>query len=197
MTETSGPGVKADAVSLEAAKKVDFSDFYQESYHRLVNLLVFVLKAPVHEVEEAVQVGFIEAYRRWSKVEAPEPYVRKAATNAFFRERKRDARQADAEKRAVLAGLLNPRGRSGRELDDADDYAWVQMVIKDLPPRQRQVMLGIAKGLSNEVIASLLGINEPNVRSNARHARRRLEKSLDLKKMISGRAPEPGKGGSA
>lgn len=197
MTDTSGPGVKGDVVSLKATEVAAFKKLYQDRYHPIVNRLMFALRASVHDSEDAVQFAFVQAYRRWSQIENPEPWVVTVATRAYLAKCKRDRRRMEIEKRALVAGMLNPHGQTGRELDDVDGYAWVQAVISDLPPRQRQVMAGIADGLSNEEIAGLLGITQDNFRSNLRFARRRLEKRLDLKKMIPAPASETGKGGTS
>jgi RNA polymerase sigma-70 factor (ECF subfamily) len=161
-----------------ATIREDFVAFYKEQYKKVVGFIIFS-GGSLHEAEEAVSEAFAQAYPQWDKIEHPRAWIRTVATRAFFRERQlRQKRVRDLPEDETL--LPDTVIASVDILQAVEGHDWVEWMIKELTPRQQEVMRGIVEGLSTYQVAQLLGTNRTNIRSHLRHIRPRLKDRLDL-----------------
>ncbi|MDL4773889.1 RNA polymerase sigma factor [Actinomadura xylanilytica] len=168
-----------------------FTTLYRRHYRGVVGMVV-LLGGNREEAEDAAQRAFEDALRKWDTIRAPSAWVRVAARNHFIKARTRDR---NLRERAIE---LHQSMRSEDEAEQDPmtrwvDLNWIEQVLAELPPGQRQILRYIFDGLSTRQIAELLGKNEPNVRSHLRHARSRLRERLAQAAPRGPVLPEPGK----
>ncbi len=142
----------------------DYDDFYVALRPRLVRT-AYAVSGDLGVAEDAVQTAFAKAYRSWrriSRLESPEAYVRRMAVNEVLNTR----RTAHVRREVVRA---EPAGRPGVAGDDgalAHDEMW--RAVLSLPPRQRAVLvLRYYEDLSEQQIADVLGCRPGTVKSQA------------------------------
>jgi RNA polymerase sigma-70 factor (sigma-E family) len=153
----------------------DYDDFYVALWPRLVRM-TYAVSGDLGVAEDAVQTAFAKAYRSWrriSRLEAPEAYVRKMAVNEVLNTR----RTAHARREVVRASLPDAPGRPGEDLGEQDEM-W--QAVSALPPRQRAVLvLRYYEDLSEQQIADVLGCRPGTVKSQAAAALATLRTRLD------------------
>ncbi|MFI6396434.1 RNA polymerase sigma factor [Nonomuraea sp. NPDC050540] len=175
--------IKVDGRPVTRAEIEAFSAFYRDHFLLVVKLVMLMYGASRQEAEDAAQQAFTEMFLRWKTITFPNSYVRTTAMRACWRARKRTAR----------TDLSDQVGQELAEPDDVFDtaceYAWVEWVIQDLPPRQQQVIRAVTDGLGYDQIAALLGTNEANVRSHLRHVRNSLKNRPDLLALVPAARP--------
>ena len=94
----------------------DYDDFYVALWPRLVRT-AYAVSGDLGVAEDAVQTAFAKAYRSWrriSRLESPEAYVRKMAVNEVLNTRRTGARRGARSSSAEL-----PDARGCRAPDDA------------------------------------------------------------------------------
>jgi RNA polymerase sigma-70 factor (ECF subfamily) len=130
--------------------------------------------------EEVVSLTFLEAWRLRQKVRPDggslRPWLLGIAVNVT-RNQARTARRH----RAALSQLPPPQDLpdfadelTGR-LDDRNRLAAVRAAVRDLPARERDVLVCVWSGLSSGEAAQALGVPEATVRTRLARARRRLQ----------------------
>jgi RNA polymerase sigma-70 factor (sigma-E family) len=153
-----------------------YDDFYVALWPRLVRT-TYAVSGDLGVAEDAVQTAFAKAYRSWrrvSRLDAPEAYVRKMAVNEVLNTRRR----AHTRREVTRAEL--PEVAAGSSYDGAlaRDEMWA--VVSALPPRQRAVLvLRYYEDLSEQQIADVLGCRPGTVKSQAAAALATLRKRLD------------------
>ena len=152
----------------------EFDDFYVALRPRLVRT-AYAVSGDLGVAEDAVQVAFAKAYRSWrriSRLESPEAYVRKMAVNEVLNTR----RTAHARREVVRADLPDePAVGDGVRVHDE---MW--QAVLSLPPRQRAVLvLRYYEDLSEQQIADVLGCRPGTVKSQASAALATLRTRLD------------------
>ena len=143
---------------------LEYDDVYAALWPRLLRT-AYAVSGDLGVAEDAVQTAFAKAYRSWrrvSRLETPEAYVRRMVVNEVLNDRRRARRRheitSDAPpERAVLGGHDDALG---------DDSLW--RAVTSLPPRQRAVLvLRYYEDLSEQQIADALGCRPGTVKSQA------------------------------
>lgn len=150
----------------EAAAPAGFAECYRSTRAELVRLGL-LLSGSRDAAEDAVQAVFADVQGRWSRIEEPRSYLRRAVIN-----RVKDAQRRTIRRRSVTAV---PDVVTG--IPEVDE-TW--RVVCRLPRHQRDVVvLRFYEDLSLIEIAEVLGRNFATVRSDLRRALNRLRGTFD------------------
>jgi RNA polymerase sigma-70 factor (sigma-E family) len=119
--------------------------------------------------EDVVQEAFAGLYRRWEKLSDPGkalPYVRSSVLNGCRSQLRRHGRAPDG----LVDGTL-PAASAESAVLSAEQRRAVMRALRQLPPRQREVLLlRFYLDLSEPEIAAAMGIGPSTVRSTAHRA---------------------------
>ena len=153
----------------------EYDDVYAALWPRLVRT-AYAVSGDLGVAEDAVQTAFAKAYRSWrriSRLEAPEAYLRRMALNEVLNDRRR------ARRRHEITSAEPPDSPANVGPDPlAHDEMW--RAIMTLPPRQRAVLvLRYYEDLSEQQIADALGCRPGTVKSQASAAIAALRACLD------------------
>lgn len=142
-----------------------FVDLYHNRYADMVRL-AHLLTGRNDIAEELVQDCFLRLARRWSDIDRPGAYLRRAVVNA-----------SRSHHRAV--GRLRPLTSAPEPVtrNPELDETWTQL-RRLTPQRRAAVVLRYYEGLDDTEIASLLGCSRSNVRSLVQRALEQLRKAL-------------------
>ncbi|WP_425388699.1 SigE family RNA polymerase sigma factor [Amycolatopsis jejuensis] len=150
---------------VEAVAHVEFADFVRDV---LPGLLRYghVLTGNPHDAADLVQTVLEKMGARWSYVQQktgdPLAYVRRSMANAHVSRWRRTRREN------LVADLPDTRPYAPK---DPFEHEPLWQALRDLPPRQRTVMvLRYYEGLSEVEIAEALGISQGTVKSQASKA---------------------------
>jgi RNA polymerase sigma-70 factor (sigma-E family) len=142
----------------------EYDEFYAALWPRLVRT-AYAVSGDLGIAEDAVQTAFAKAYRSWrriSRLDSPEAYVRKMAVNEVLSNRRRAALRHEVTR-------ADPPERAARRTPEdtlAHDEMW--RALSALPPRQRAVLvLRYYEDLSEQQIADALGCRPGTVKSQA------------------------------
>jgi RNA polymerase sigma-70 factor (sigma-E family) len=153
----------------------EYDEFYAALWPRLVRT-AYAVSGDLGVAEDAVQTAFAKAYRSWrriSRLESPEAYVRRMAINEVLSNR----RTAHVRREVVRAELPDAPGSAEGGGSDHDEM-W--QAVSALPPRQRAVLvLRYYEDLSEQQIADALGCRPGTVKSQASAALASLRTRLD------------------
>ncbi|NUS96252.1 MAG: sigma-70 family RNA polymerase sigma factor, partial [Gemmatimonadaceae bacterium] len=129
------------------------------------------------DAEDAVQEGFLHAYRAMARFDAAYPFgawlARIVANAALDLVRRRKVRATQEIPATIALPFSDPAERSElrRRLREA---------LAALPPRQRAVlMLHDVEGYRHAEIGAMLGMPEGTARSDLHHARATMRRALD------------------
>jgi RNA polymerase sigma factor (sigma-70 family) len=166
--------------------------------------LAYLMTSSPTAAEDVVQDAVVATSRRWSTIDDPDPYLRRAVVN-----RARSAHRTTGRERAKvdrLGGVAAPVA-----LEPSIDETWA--VLRRLPDRQRQALvLRFYEDLPDAEIADLLGCRPAVVRSTggaedhrppaarghvrpADRARRRRGRGHDHRGAAAGGPPDVRRGG--
>jgi RNA polymerase sigma-70 factor (sigma-E family) len=153
---------------------LEYDDMYAAWWPRLVRT-AYAVAGDLGLAEDAVQTAFAKAYRSWrriSRLEAPEAYLRRMVVNEVLNDRRLARRRHEVSR-------AEPPERVGEAPDPfAGDELWE--AIAGLPPRQRAVLvLRYYEDLSEQQIADALGCRPGTVKSQASAALATLRTRLD------------------
>src|SRR5262245_44745729 len=145
----------------------EYDEFYAALWPRLVRT-AYAVSGDLGVAEDAVQTAFAKAYRSWrriSRLEAPEAYVRRMAVNEVMNNRRRASLRHEVP-RADL-----PERAATRSPEDALGHHEMWRAVSALPPRQRAVLvLRYYEDLSEQQIADTLGCRDrKSTRLNSSH----------------------------
>jgi RNA polymerase sigma-70 factor (sigma-E family) len=133
------------------ATAAGFDAFCRSAYEPMVRL-AFLLTDSLETAEDLVQDVLVRTQRRWSSVDEPAAYVRRAVVNA--------CRSHHRRRRRERAQVLQQPQPSVLEADELFD------VLAQLPPRMRAALvLRFYQDLPENEIAELLGCQPGTVRS--------------------------------
>jgi RNA polymerase sigma-70 factor (ECF subfamily) len=129
------------------------------------------------DAEDAVQEGFLHAYRAMARFDAAYPFgawlARIVANAALDLVRRRRVRATEELPATVAMPFSDPAVRS--ELRTRLNAA-----LAELPPRQRAVLvLHDVEGYRHAEIGAMLGMPEGTARSDLHHARTAMRRALD------------------
>jgi RNA polymerase sigma-70 factor (sigma-E family) len=154
----------------------DYDDFYVALWPRLVRV-AYAVSGDLGVAEDSVQTAFAKAFRSWrrvSRLDAPEAYVRRMALNEVLNTRRR----AHTRREATRAELPEAPGAMSYDDTVAHDEMWT--AVSALPPRQRAVLvLRYYEDPSEQQIADALGCRPGTVKSQAAAALATLRSRLD------------------
>ncbi|MEV8205637.1 RNA polymerase sigma factor [Streptomyces sp. NPDC079189] len=150
-----------------ARQQVDteFSAFYRATVRPLTGFLINQ-GASVHVAADIAQEIMIDAYRNWAGISHHKAWVYKAASRALVR------KVASVEE--SVADIPEPTSL----LPHPDQIAeWeakydALLLVRSLPPRQRQVLAWTLAGFTPTDIADHLGLSAETVRANLKLGRR-------------------------
>jgi RNA polymerase sigma factor (sigma-70 family) len=130
--------------------------------------LAYLLTSSREQAEDLVQQAFVAAYDRWSSIEQPVPYLKRAIVNMAN----------DGHRRSARDRLFGMRMRVEPVTEQPEvDEAWAH--IQRLPYRQRAVVVLHYYGdLPLNQIADILSRPAATIRSDLRRALDRLRKAL-------------------
>jgi RNA polymerase sigma-70 factor (sigma-E family) len=142
----------------------DFDEFYVVLRPRLVQT-AYAVCHDLGVAEDAVQNAFAKAYSRWrriSRLESPEAYVRKMALNEVLNARRL------AKVRREVTHAVPPEKVAVDSHDSTGTHGDLWQAIRALPPRQRAVLvLRYYEDLSERQIADVMGCSPGTVKSQA------------------------------
>ncbi|MET7745956.1 sigma factor-like helix-turn-helix DNA-binding protein [Streptomyces sp. NPDC005385] len=152
-----------------------YDDFFRREFRPLTRHVIF-LGASTEDAKDAAQSALIDLLQHWETVDAPRAWVRIAAARYFMR--------SDAKvNRSTVAAR-----RDFRETREAGTYSLsspleefefiLGFVHKHLVGIQGQVMAWHIDGYEPSEIAEKLNMPPATVRSNLRHARKKLASAL-------------------
>jgi RNA polymerase sigma-70 factor (sigma-E family) len=130
--------------------------------------------------QDLVQDALVKTHAKWSRVDAPDAYVRRAIVNDFLSfKRRRSSRDVVTDQ--VPERSVDPAFSEDR------DAMW--RVLAELPRQQRAVLvLRFYEGLDDDAIARCLGCAAPTVRSHASKALATLRSSGASTRYVEGSA---------
>lgn len=152
-----------------------FDDFFKSAYRTLMVTALYA-DATEQEAEDAVAAAMEEILRRWSQIDNPLAYGRRATVSNFFKERERGLRRI--RQRLVERGEAMQESTDSTALMVWENRQWVTQLLESLPRAQREVMTFIVDGFTPAEIAGLLGRTPDAVRQNLHAARARLRLTL-------------------
>ncbi|WP_413755034.1 RNA polymerase sigma factor [Streptomyces sp. MMBL 11-3] len=142
----------------------EFAAFYRTQIRPLVGFLVN-LGAGVQSAADIAQDVMTDAYRNWTGITHPKAWVYTAASRALVR--KVASVEEPVEKVPEPTSLL-PRPDAIAEWETRHDGI---LLVRTLPPRQRQVLAWSLAGFTPADIADRLGLTGETVRANLRKGR--------------------------
>lgn len=159
------------------AVRRDLGDFGEFVDAELPGLLRYgyALTGNPHDGADLVQTVLEKIGARWSyvsgKTDDPLAYIRRSMANAHISRWRRTKREQ------LVADL--PEQRDGYVPNDPFEHEPLWQALRELPPRQRAVMvLRYYEGLSEMEISQNLGISQGTVKSQASKAITSLRKKL-------------------
>jgi RNA polymerase sigma-70 factor (ECF subfamily) len=133
--------------------------------------------ATLEEAEDAVSPAMAQAYARWPVLTHPSAWVRRVALRNYLKKVEKDRRRGHAE---TAASRLNCLDRSSvGEHEEPDERGRVIAALRCLPPAQLTAMALTFDGYTPTEIAQTLHQDARTVRSNLRHARKRLRDEIE------------------
>jgi RNA polymerase sigma-70 factor (sigma-E family) len=155
----------------------EYDDLYAAMWPRLVRT-AYAVSGDLGVAEDAVQTAFAKAFRSWrriSRLDAPEAYLRRMAINEVLNDRRL------ARRRHEVSSAEPPEQVSVGGADEALAHDEMWRALSTLPPRQRAVLvLRYYEDLSEQQIADTLGCRPGTVKSRASAAIASLRSRLDL-----------------
>jgi RNA polymerase sigma-70 factor (sigma-E family) len=152
----------------------EYDDFYVALRPRLVRT-AYAVCGDRGVAEDAAQTALAKAHRSWrriSKADAPEAYVRRMTVNEVLNHHRRASSRRESARAELPDGVL--------EADDPASRDEVWQAVLTLPPRQRAVLvLRYYEDLTEQEIADTLGCRPGTVKSQASDALSSLRTRLD------------------
>lgn len=141
-----------------------FRDFVAARSPALVRH-AWLLTGELAAAEDLVQTALVKTWPRWSRLDAPEAYVRRTILTTFLSARRRrwhlEVATADVPERPAPDDAF----------DQADLQRTVRLALATLPPRQRAVVvLRYVEDLTEAQTARLLGCSVGTVKSQSAKA---------------------------
>jgi RNA polymerase sigma-70 factor (ECF subfamily) len=155
-----------------------FTDALEEHWKPIFHLGLRMFGNPA-EAEEAAQQTFFQAYQHWDQFEGRseiQTWLFRIAINVCRKQLKQRNRfqgyELDPEK-------LTASGDLDRSADDLQEL--VRMAFESLDPRDRLILtLFCIEQLRHVEIAGILGVPEGTVWSRLHHAKKRLERRIEI-----------------
>jgi len=147
-------------------------DSYVSAQGAALLRFAYVLTGDHHLAEDLVQEALVKAHRRWSRIDQPGAYVKKAVLRQYLSWRRR---RSSAE-RPLDVPIEDTAGLDHAQ-QVADRHA-LRGLLATLPRQQRAVLvLRFFEDLGDEAIAGLVGCSAATVRAHASKGLSRLRRS--------------------
>jgi RNA polymerase sigma factor (sigma-70 family) len=153
-----------------------YCEFFQKEYQPVVRFLLRV-GATWEEAEDAAQEAMIRAHRTWLALDHPPQWIRKVAWRCYI-----NSVQRERKRRILEAEAARMHREDSHEYDRLIvEHNWLIEILRDLPPRQREILAWSLDGYKPQEIAHFLDMGSATVRSNLRAIRTKLRTSLPAK----------------
>lgn len=148
-----------------------FDDFFRADYPLL---FAYLRKCGFDRqtAEDAAAEAMTQAFQVWDSIASPGAWVRKAASRIALAQARRD--RESVERAAGSDWAHGGRCAQDPRMASVEEEPIIVELLGQLPERQRHVMACDLEGMKAQEIAEHLGMSWVTVRSNLRHARRRL-----------------------
>lgn len=153
----------------------DFAEFFRAAYQPLVRDVIFA-GWNLPEAEDAVSTAMAAVLQQWGKIENPRAYARRAAIRSAIKNKERGLQRI--QERLIQRGDIPAEQEPDPGPMMWEQQEWVKLLLKSLPPAQREVLACMVDTFTRQEIAQLLGKTEAAVRQNLCAARRRLARCL-------------------
>ena len=117
-----------------------------------------------------------EVLQRWETIENPRAYARRAAISNLIKDKQRGLQRI--QKRLIQRGDVPLEHDLDPGLIVWEQREWVTLLLKSLPPAQREVLACMVDMFTPQEIAQMLGKTEAAVRQNLCAARKNLASCL-------------------
>ncbi|WP_328851326.1 RNA polymerase sigma factor [Micromonospora globbae] len=158
-------------IQLTQEQLADFAVYYEGDYKPLVGLLIR-WGTSRHEAEDVAQEAMHAALMSWPTVQSPKAFVRTVAHRILHRGWQVAEREACAARRVAQDAMVEA-------FDANEDRSEYLRMLRALPEAQRVVFELYHDGYSYAEISEITGQQRETVRSNVRHARRKLVRMMD------------------
>lgn len=143
-----------------------FREFYDAEVDGLVRHAALILRSDT-DANDVVHDAFVAAYRRWSEINEPRPYLYRSVMNGCRNRYRSNNRERDAIRRI---DTIHP----------ADEHHVLWDVLAELPINERSaVVLRFYGGFSQAEIAEHLDCPQGSVGPWIRRALNRMKEQLD------------------
>jgi RNA polymerase sigma-70 factor (ECF subfamily) len=162
----------------DEAKLQEFERFYRSDMASLVRFMI-ANGASSYDASEAAQAAMVAAFRHWDKIATPKAWVRKVAQRELVKQWRDVAVGSAAEFDDIASDNpsdLAPSAEAAVLLSEQSQG--VLRALGQLPQSQRTTLARHLDGYTTTEIAEHLNTTEPTVRSQLRHARRRVAELL-------------------
>jgi RNA polymerase sigma-70 factor (sigma-E family) len=157
----------------------DFREFVRTRSPALVRT-AYLLTGDRHLAEDLLQTALLRCYGHWSRIDAPEAYVRRAMVTTVTGWRRRRWMGE------VSTGVLPERSGGDDPTDEQAIRTDLLRVLHELGPRQRAVLvLRFYEDMSEAEVAAVLGVSVGTVKSQSARALARLRVSPALTALLT------------
>lgn len=164
-----------EEVVLSLADRIEsFDTFFRREYIALITFLRR-LGFDREDAEDATQEAMACAFERWRTITNARGWVRSAAYRIALRH---ERRRRDGRSKAMAVWVMSRRA-DNEQIDAVDENLRIIGLLRGLPPQQRLTMTWYLDGFGIGEIAEYMDVNQATVRSNLRHARKRLKELLE------------------
>lgn len=147
---------------------VQYGAFYDRYVTPLVGFLICE-GADTALAADVAQSTMRKAWVSWSTIEHPVAWARRTARNELTR-RQKNNREVPGDPE-VFCALLGSEDKAIGEFEQLHTIIWA---VRQLPPRQREVLSWTILGYGPTEIAEVLDISAEAVRSSLKQARRKV-----------------------
>lgn len=161
----------------------EFGKLVEEDMDYIYKTALMIM-ANEEDARDIVQDTFVTAWdnRRSTKnSETLRPYLRKITVNKCYdqlRRRKRWKEEFSTEDESLIKSLVSDEN-PGKKLENDEAISLIKTAVSGLSPRQRIIFTMIElEGMSHSEVSELTGIGKNSIKSNLRHARKKLDEKL-------------------
>ncbi|MEV5561199.1 RNA polymerase sigma factor [Nonomuraea wenchangensis] len=154
--------------------------FFRDHY-RLLMKVARMHGATAQEADDAVGMTMIDLWQRWHAINNPKAYACRAVISNFIKNRN----QANRESERLLRTQAPPMEADWDfRMTLWEDREWVEQMLDQLPPVQREVMACYLEGLASVEIGEYLSKSPATIRKNLQFARERLKQIIEQDRCV-------------
>jgi RNA polymerase sigma-70 factor (ECF subfamily) len=173
-----GDGTRSSLVGeeLKRVNPAEIGTFYEREMPRLVVFVTTRTGLDIHAAADVVQTAFEKALTRWPTLRNPRAWLYRVAQNEALA-------RCEALRREGPIHLAPDRPDPLSAALDAElreEQREVMAHLRELPPKQQEVMAWTLAGFGDAEIAEVLGLSTNAVKQSRYYARRNLAKRLGL-----------------